>query len=112
MGFEQEGWVVNTLVEIGVPLVDILDLYDQTNFETVASEYSSKNKLKQKNEAMTQTSTTLTPQSEENDSVHIKSEPEIVKPIYQPIRNHQRVRERIKKLRKKHHQKFLEKVQK
>ena len=73
---------------------------------------SDMSKLKQKNEAMTQTSTTLTPQSEENDSVHIKSEPEIVKPIYQPIRNHQRVRERIKKLRKKHHQKFLEKVQK
>ena len=29
MGFEQEGWVVNTLVEIGVPLIDILDVYDQ-----------------------------------------------------------------------------------
>ena len=31
MGFEQEGWVVNTLVEIGVPLIDILDVYDQVN---------------------------------------------------------------------------------
>ena len=29
MGFQQEGWVVNTLVEIGVPLIDILDVYDQ-----------------------------------------------------------------------------------
>jgi len=49
--------------------------------EIVASEYSSKtSKLEQKIEAMTPTSTTLTPQSEENDSVHIKSEPEIVKP--------------------------------
>lgn len=49
--------------------------------EIVASEYSSKtSKLEQKIEAMTPTSTTLTPQSEENDSVQIKSEPEIVKP--------------------------------
>ena len=29
MQFEQHGWVVNSLVDIGTPLIDILDTYDQ-----------------------------------------------------------------------------------
>ena len=28
MGFESPGWVVNTLLDIGTPLVEILDTYD------------------------------------------------------------------------------------
>ena len=54
--------------------------------EMIASEYSTKaSKLEQKIEAMTPTSTTLTPQSEENESVHMKSEPEIIKPPPQTV---------------------------
>ena len=29
MEFDTPGWVVNTLLEIGTPLVEILDTYDQ-----------------------------------------------------------------------------------